>query len=157
MTVSDAFGSDAFGSVKDGKSAGARSASSGYSGYLAIDPDHTPGVIRVRGVGMWTPQQAQVYFAEMARLTQPIRALKVPVRVLIDLREAPVQSAATAEAMANGATNYDPQRDRVAFICLSKLFGMQLKRSIPLVISAFFEDEAEALAWVLSDERDEAN
>ena len=148
---------DAFGSPQDGKSAGTRSASSGYSGYLSIDPDHSLGVIRVRGVGMWTPQQAQVYFDEMARIAQPIRTLKAPVRVLIDLREAPVQSAATAEAMANGSTNYDQQRDRVAFICLSKLFGMQLKRSIPLVISAFFEDEDEALAWLLSDEPDAAN
>ena len=152
MTISDALGSS-----HNGKDAGTRSASSGYSGYLSIDPDHTAGIIRVRGVGMWTPQQAQVYFDEMARITQPIRALKAPVRVLIDLREAPVQSAATAEAMANGSANYDPQRDRVAFICLSKLFGMQLKRSIPSVISAFFEDEAEALAWVLSDEPNDAN
>lgn len=148
---------DALGSPHDGKIGGTRPASSGYSGYLTVDTDHTVGVIRVRGVGMWTPQQAQVYFDEMARITQPIRALEAPVRVLIDLREAPVQSAATAEAMANGSTNYDPQRDRVAFICLSKLFGMQLKRSVPSVISGYFEDEAEALAWVLSNEQEGAN
>ena len=152
MTISDALGSP-----HNGKDVGTRSASSGYSGYLSIDPDHTAGIIRVRGVGMWTPQQAQVYFDEMARITQPIRALKAPVRVLIDLREAPVQSAATADAMASGSSNYDPQWDRVAFVCLSKLFAMQLKRSLPGMHSGFFETEDDALAWLLSDKPDDAN
>ena len=147
---------DAFGSPHDGKRVETRSASSGYSGYLSIDLDRMIGIIRVRGVGMWTPEQAQVYFDEMARITEPMRAIKAPVRVLIDLREAPVQSAATANAMANGQINYDRQRDRVAFVCLSKLFAMQLKRGVPSIHSGYFESEEDALAWLLSDNPDNA-
>lgn len=152
MTISDALGPP-----HDRKTSGSSPASTGYSGYISIDPDHIVGVVRVRGVGMWTPQQAQVYFDDMARITRPTRAIGSPVRVLIDLRDTPVQSAATADAMANGSFSYDRQTDRVAFICQSKLFAMQLKRSVPAVISAYFEDEAEALTWLLSDEPDNAN
>ena len=137
--------------------AGSIAASAGYSGYITVDLDNALGIIRVRGVGMWTPQQAQVYFDEMARITHPMRALKAPVRAIIDLRDAPVQSPATAEAMSKGSFSHDPERDRVAFICLSKLFGMQLKRSVPFVNSAIFENEDDALAWVMSDEPENAN
>lgn len=136
----------------ENRRADSKSASVGYSGYIDVGFDGAAGVIRVRGVGMWTPQQAQVYFDEMARLIQPMRVSRSPVRAVIDLREAPVQSAATADAMSKGSFGHDPETDRVAFISLSKLFGMQLKRSVPFVNSAIFENEDDALAWVLSDE-----
>lgn len=147
----------ASGTPTHGKKVDLKPVSTGYSGYISVDLDHALGVIRVRGVGMWTPQQAQVYFDEMARIIEPLHALKVPSRSLIDLRDAPVQSAATAEEMAKGSFRHDPLTDRVAFICSSKLFALQIRRSVPFMTASIFETEEDALAWLLSDQPGDMN
>lgn len=64
---------------------------------------------------------------------------------------------ATADAMSKGSSSHNPETDRVAFLNLSKLFAMQLKRSVPFKNCAIFETEADALAWVLSDEPGDGN
>lgn len=105
-------------------------------------------VIRVRGRGFWTPAQAAAHFQALAALIAARRALAAPVRVLVDLREAQVQSAAIAEGIRASTQRLYRAGDRAAIVVASGLLRVQVRRIVEPTVHELFVAEADALAWL---------
>jgi hypothetical protein len=118
------------------------------SGSLSFEMDDAESIVRVRGVGLWTPEQAMLHFLALHRAIAGLRAVRRKVLVLVDLREAAVQSAETAEAVSVGTARIYGAADHVAIVHASMLVAMQMKRAAQVPGLASFADLDEALAWI---------
>jgi hypothetical protein len=116
----------------------------------SIDFEIVPGggLFLIRGVGMWTAEQARAYFERIARAVDTLRMTRRPIRMLVDLRAAHVQTAETAAAMALGTQRLHRSADRVAFVCATMLLALQVKRDVTTPHIAVFDDMAQARDWV---------
>ena len=116
----------------------------------SIDFEIVPGsgLFLIRGVGMWTADQARAHLERMMRAVDTLRMTRRPIRVLVDLRAAQVQMAATSAAMALGTERLHRSADRVAFVCATILHALQVKRDVTTPHIAIFHDMAEARAWI---------
>jgi hypothetical protein len=106
------------------------------------------GLLRVTGRGMWTAEQARWHFAQLDIAITGLRAQGKPVRTLVDLRAAQVQSRETVEAMTAGTRKVHGPDDRVAIVSSSALHVMQVKASARVDHLAIFQDMDKAVAWL---------
>jgi len=106
------------------------------------------GLFLVHCKGMWTPDQARAHFARMERAVHTLRLMRRPVRVLVDLRAAHVQTAETSAVMAQGSDRVHRAADRVAFVGADALHTLQVKRDVTAPQIAVFQDMDEARTWV---------
>lgn len=118
------------------------------SGSLSFVIDDEEGLIRVAGRGMWTPEQAAIHFIELHRAILGLRAIRKPVLVLVDLREAAVQTAEVAEAVRDGTSRIYRDADHVAVVYASTLVILQIKRAARVPNLASFQDMDEAMTWL---------
>lgn len=117
-------------------------------GTLTFEIDRPEGLIRVRGTGLWTAAQASVHFVKLRHAIESLRAIRLPVLVLVDLSESAVQTADVAEAVSHGTASIYRDADFVALVAGSALLGMQMKRAAKVPNMAVFNDVAPALAWL---------
>lgn len=117
-------------------------------GELSFEMDHREGVIRVRGVGMWTPEQASVHFVKLRQAIEGLRAIRQPVLVLVDLTRATVQTGEVAEAISHGTARIYNAADYVALVAGSVLLGMQMKHAAKVTNFSVFTDMALAQDWL---------
>ncbi|OJY65976.1 MAG: hypothetical protein BGP16_06120 [Sphingobium sp. 66-54] len=106
------------------------------------------GLFLVHCEGMWTPDQARAHFARMEQSVRTLRRMRRPVRVLVDLRAAHVQTPETSAVMAQGSDRVHRAADRVAFVGANALHALQVKRDVTEPQIAVFQDMDEARAWV---------
>jgi hypothetical protein len=118
------------------------------NGSMSFEIDRGSALFRVTCKGMCTPEQARAHFEEIGRAFRAERAAKRGLFVLVDVREASIQTAETAEAIREGTDTVHSQADCVAFLCASKLHAMQLRRGVQMPAMAVFEDMEQALAWI---------
>lgn len=104
--------------------------------------------IRVTGSGLWTADQAETHFHKLGIALRKMRAELGRALVLVDLREALVQPAATTVAMTRETARIYEVRDRVAVVCATALLAMQIKRVAAVYDLATFTDCDAALAWL---------
>jgi hypothetical protein len=115
---------------------------------LSFEMDDEEGLVRVRGAGLWTPEQTAIHFIELHRAIIGLRAVRRKVLVLVDLREAAVQSAETAAAVRDGTARMYREADYVAIVHASQLVAMQMKRAAAVPNLAAFDAMDAALGWL---------
>lgn len=117
-------------------------------GELTFAMDDRNGLIRVRGVGMWTAEQADAHFIELRRAIEGLRAIRRPVLVLVDLSAANVQTGEVAEAISDGTARIYRDADFVALVAGTALLGLQMKRAAKVPNFAVFSELRPALDWL---------
>ncbi len=118
------------------------------SGELTFEMDHRDGLVRVRGTGLWTPEQVSVHFVALRRAIDGLRAIRQPVLVLVDLRQAAVQMMHVAQAVTDGTSRIYGNADYVALVAGSTLLGMQMKHMAKVPNFAVFSEMEPALDWL---------
>jgi len=121
------------------------------TGSVSFEIDPATGMFLGRAVGMATPEVTTAHFDRMEIAVRHARQAGHTIRVLMDLREAPVQTPETAAALKAGGERIHRAGDRIAFLCNSALMTMQLKRNNYPGAVAVFSDRDEAVDWLLSD------
>lgn len=107
----------------------------------------------ILGTGMWTVEDARQHFLDIEQALQPLREAGKPVRFLIDMRGASVQSRATARAMGEGATRLHRDTDIVAVVTATMLHAMQVKAHSDVRCLETFQCMDEAEAWMAEQMR----
>jgi hypothetical protein len=118
------------------------------SGHLSFEMDDAENLVRVRGTGLWTPDQTAIHFIELHRAIRALRAVHRKVLVLVDLREAAVQTSETATAVRDATARIYRAADYVAIVYASQLVAMQMKRAAQIPQLATFNDMDQALDWI---------
>ncbi len=118
------------------------------AGELTFEMDHREGIIRVRGTGMWTPEQASAHFVALHHAIESLRAIRQSVFVLVDLSGAVVQTAAVAEEVRAGTARIYGETDFVALIAGTALLAMQMKYVAKAPNMAVFSEMAPAMGWI---------
>jgi hypothetical protein len=95
-----------------------RAAPSGDSG-LKSWCDADARLIHVVGHGFWSPSEAKAHFAELRQLVGTMRGAVGKVRVLVDLREAPVQTGDVGDRIREGTADIYTTEDRIAVVMSS--------------------------------------
>jgi hypothetical protein len=108
--------------------------------------------IHVTGSGMWTPQQLEQHFLALDRGLKAMRTRTGFARVLVELGEAKVQTAETAQIMQNWTARIYRETDQVAVICGTKLLAMQIRHQAKIRNLKTFADREAAVAWLLADQ-----
>lgn len=119
-------------------------------GDLSFEMDHREGFIRVRGTGMWTPEQASVHFVQLRQAIEGLRAIRQPVLVLVDLSRANVQTGEVAEAITHGTSRIYNDADYVALVAASVLLAMQMRHAAKAPNLAVFTDMMLAMDWLVA-------
>lgn len=117
-------------------------------GELSIEVNHRDGLITVLGSRMWSPAQMEAHFRDLERAVLKVRYAHGNVRLLVDLREASVQTADTAAVMHSWTTRVYQPADRVAVVCVSALLALQIKRAANVASLATFYELEPAMRWV---------
>jgi hypothetical protein len=120
-------------------------------GQLSFSVDERIGVLRVTGSGMWSPELTERHFRNLDTALIAMRQRHGLGRTLVDLREASVQTAETAQMMKDWTNRIYRPVDRAAVVCGTALLGMQIRRAAQVHQLATFLDPTPALAWLLSD------
>ncbi len=116
-------------------------------GNLTISADPAFGVIRVLGVGFWTPTIIGDHFDELAFVMRPYRAAGVSVRMVVDLRKSGIQSQETIVRMQAGVKSVTRPGDRMAIVVSSSLAKIQMRRMIGGEQHEFFVSPGAAQTW----------
>ena len=87
------------------------------NGDLSFTVDERAALVRVTGRGMWSAERTATHFNTLDKALQRMRRQRGDARVLVDLREAAVQTAQTAEVMKQWTARIYRDVDRVAVVC----------------------------------------
>ena len=108
------------------------------------------GIIRVITQKFLSRESYEAHFAAMDNIMKATRRRQEHIRVLVDLRRAPVLAADTAAYVGSALKRlYQPQ-DQVAAVVDSRLLQMQLRRLIMHPNYRVFDTMTAAISW-LSD------
>lgn len=118
------------------------------NGELTIEVDQASGLVRVTGRGFWSALHADHHFSKLDAILRGIRMAGLRVRVLVDLREAAVQPAETAERIGRATQEIYQPGDRVAIVVGSSLAKMQMRRAARIANHDFFVSPSAAEMWL---------
>lgn len=107
------------------------------------------GLIEVTGTGQWTRADADEHFAALAGVLRRAREKAGTVRVLVDLRTAGAQPAATTERIAHWTGLLYREGDRVAILVASSLLKSQMRRITTRATRELFISEDAARLWLM--------
>ncbi|WP_041391678.1 hypothetical protein [Sphingobium sp. SYK-6] len=117
-------------------------------GHLAFEVRERDGCVRVFGAGLWSPDEAQAHFRALEQTILKLRRERAPVRVLVNLREAAVQTAQTADLMRTWTARIYRAADRVAVVCATTLLALQIRHVANVPNLATFQDVFLAEEWI---------
>lgn len=115
---------------------------------LRFEVDHTSGLIRVIGTGIWSVERAETHFRNLDRAVQNVRQAHGKVNVLVDLRGAAVQPSETAAVIHDWTMRIYRAADRVAVVCATSLLALQMRRGVNIAPLATFHEIEPALRWI---------
>lgn len=118
------------------------------TGAITLSVDPASGRIDVTGAGYWSPPYIDSHFKKVADLVRSHRAAGVPIRVLVDLRKADIQSRETVEHMSRSTSDIYTAGDKVALLVASSLAKIQMRRAADVIAPEFFISLPEAEAWL---------
>lgn len=104
-------------------------------------------ILLVEGTGMLSPSDMAARMSELVPVLDQLRRRAGIARVALDLSDARVQSAPTAEVLAQLSDQLYKPGDRLALICPSALVRMQVKRASGMPFEPF-DDQDSAIAWL---------
>lgn len=123
-----------------------RAVTAGGSGYLArLRPD---GILDLAICGVWTVDDVDAFFAALVPVHDAARRRHGSVRMLIVVQA--VQPLAVAMRVRHHAIAIKQAGDRRAFIWLTALAKLQIKRLRTSETIGVFTDRGAAEAWLLS-------
>lgn len=112
--------------------------------------DPAKQVINVVGIGLWSEDVIKCHFASLVDILSNVRATKIPVRVLSDLREAAVQAPEIAQRIAAFTAQAYRPGDRIAILVASSLVKMQMRRSVNNQDTMAFLSPSAAQTWLFA-------
>ncbi|WP_423602234.1 hypothetical protein [Sphingomonas sp. MS122] len=104
-------------------------------------------ILRINQVAVQTREEVDQYLAVLGEIVRDVRLRFGRVRVLADLRNAPVRTQEAAERMRMGNLALYRSGDRVALIVESSLLKMQLRRTLVEYQNIFLSPNA-AETWL---------
>jgi len=113
---------------------------------LSFDPDI--GAVCVTLTGRWSMETAQDYMRVVAAHVQAAPPGPAPRKALYDVRGSELHSRDIADALAVFHAQRTPDMDRVAFVAITALEGLQAKRISSAVHSRVFATVEDARAWL---------
>jgi hypothetical protein len=117
-------------------------------GVLRTEIDQQANIIRVLGRGLWSERYARAHFEELEWTLQRTRATRAPVRVLVDIREAAVQTPETTQCLADATDRLYKPGDRIAIVVASSLLKLQMRRATNASIHEIFISLNAAETWL---------
>lgn len=111
--------------------------------------DMTSGVITIVAGDDWTEAAIREHFDELDRMADDARGRHGIARVLADLSHTSIRPADTAELYRQRAAQLYRPTDRLAMVTASRLYAMQLRRTMPDCDASVFPTFPEAMAWLL--------
>lgn len=127
------------------------------SGHVSILREPGSDVLRITGVGMWQPESARRHFTDIEDMIAALRTEGLSSRILMDLQQAPVQSAATGQIIVNGLARLNQLAEKIAIVCETAMLALQMKRSLPAPNIATFHTMQSARAWLTEPPGDGEN
>lgn len=106
------------------------------------------GVVYIIGHGFWNDAVVDEHFLELRHTAALARRNVAAVRVLVDLRDASVQSPAVAARIETETRLIWTEADRIAIILQSTLAKMQINRVVDSGNHASFIDIEDARQWL---------
>lgn len=125
----------------------------GRDGTLAITTEDEPGIVRVTGRGLWTPDEVDSHFDELDPILQAERRARGGALVLVDLHGAPVQPIAVADRIRFHTSRMYRPEDRVAIIVRSSFVKVQMKRAAAVAHLEVFISPDAARIWLTAHVR----
>jgi hypothetical protein len=117
-------------------------------GSLSIEVDRIKALVRVTGIGFWSPEHAAEHFQQLGETMTAIRQERGHVLVLVDLRRATVQSKETAAVIGEATRRVYAQADRAAVVVATELLNMQIRHVTEAEKIRTFGEIAEAERWL---------
>lgn len=106
------------------------------------------GIVYIIGRGFWEDDLIDRHFIELRRTAALARRNASFVRVLVDLRDAAVQSPAVAAKIKNETRLIWTEADRIAVVLQSTLAKLQIKRVVDGGNHASFTRIDDARRWL---------
>ncbi|RYD26515.1 MAG: hypothetical protein EOP89_06860 [Lysobacteraceae bacterium] len=106
------------------------------------------GVVYVVGRGFWSNDVVDAHFRELRRTAAFVRRSNTVIKVLVDLRDASVQSPAVAAKIKNETRLIWSDADRIAVVLQSALARMQITRVVNSGNHASFVALEDARSWL---------
>jgi hypothetical protein len=123
----------------------------GPTGLLSIRRPDDRGVIRVWGWGTWSPSYVDAHFVELGRMIEEVRALGLPVRVLVNLQKSAHQPPEVIVRIRAGSELIYREGDRIALVVESSLVKAQMTQLLDRSRLSFFISETAAALWLAPD------
>jgi hypothetical protein len=117
---------------------------------MQVSYDENTGIIRSSISGFNAGSDLDAYIADILAFTKKCVARFGYRLHLVDARDSALQSGEDADKMRLIAAGETRIGDRTAVLKTSALAKMQAQRIAPGTQYGFFDDEAEAIAWLLS-------
>lgn len=119
-------------------------------GQYEIVRDDRLALIRISCTGLRLGDEVDRYLSVLEPIVADMRACHGRVRVLADLRNAPIRTQEAADKMRAGNLRLYRTGDRVALIVESSLLKMQLRRTLVEYQNIFVSPNA-AETWVTAE------
>jgi hypothetical protein len=127
--------------------AGPRHAEPGPAEPFRIEVDPVAGLIRVTRHPLASVIDLGQHFALLESEIAAIRRDGLPLRMIVDIREATVDSPAVAAQIGERVHGFDRPGDRIALIVRPGLLQLQVRRETP-AHHRMFDTVAAAEAWL---------
>jgi hypothetical protein len=115
---------------------------------IMVQYDAEAQIMRLHSRGFLEPVEIDRCFVDAAKILGMMRTTGIPVRALIDAREAVIQSPASAERIRVGTRQIYLPGDRVAMLVSNSLVKMQLRRVVDGRTHELFMSENAAMVWL---------
>lgn len=114
-----------------------------------IDP--ITRVVRITCSGFWSQEEAIVYLGRIAHTVKAARLNRIGARVLVDNRNAAVQTFAVLGQVSAMVADVYQSTDYLAIVVASPLLKRQMERLPSKSVTRVFEDIDQASDWLLSN------
>jgi hypothetical protein len=125
---------------------------SGFAPVAPVEPsldiEWRGAYLRVLGKGQWSPEFIDGHFGRLKQQIDDLRARAGRARVLVNLTEAMIQPADTAERIRHWTALIYREQDRVAIVLASSLLKSQMRRVSIVADRELFLSETNAIAWL---------
>jgi hypothetical protein len=117
---------------------------------IIVQYDASARLLRLHSRGFLEPKAIDKCFLDAARIIGTMRTAGIPVRALIDAREATIQSAESADRIKIGTRQLYGPGDRVAMLVINSLVKLQLRRVVDERTHELFMSESAAMTWLFA-------
>ncbi|MDF7775019.1 hypothetical protein P1X14_07165 [Sphingomonas sp. AOB5] len=117
-------------------------------GALTLSYETESRFILVSGNGMWSPRQLDEHLRDFADLVDQLRRQHIRIRVLVDLKDAAIQTPEVTRVLAHGTRDCHRDGDRVALLVPGSLAKMQMRRILGTRHHNYFVSESAARLWL---------